>query len=336
MQKRSTKERFKFKNYPVSMETLKQYTQLNSRKIESGKRHLLLNWIVKGIIWLCLKLSWQMAYDLGTFLGRLLYRFNLRRSIAMVNLDIVYGKSKSQEELEQIYKASMINLGRLIFNYIRLPYQPPSFWEKQVHPVNLHLLTAALNEHRGVIALAAHLGVIDLAAGYLGHTGYPVSVVGKRIKNQFWDKFVLDTRLAMNVGSIRHRNSMKRILKGLKSGETIVMALDQNMQRKQGTFLNWMGRPASSVYASGYLAQKYNVPIVAGYCWQKGPQDFELVFTERVPWLPYPEDTKKEMLMNAQNHADATQRMILGHPEVWFWIHKRWRVQPEGMTTPYE
>ncbi len=318
------------------METLKRYTHLNSRQIKSGKQNRVLHWIVRGIIWLCLKLSWQTAYDLGTLLGRFLYRFNLRRSVAMVNLNIVYGKSKSQDELEQIYKASMINLGRLIFNYIRLPYQPPSFWEKHVRPVNFHFLTDALKEQRGVIALAAHLGIIDLAAGYLGQTGYPVSVVGKRIKNQFWDNFVLDNRLSMNVGSIRHRNSMKRILKGLKTGEVIVMALDQNMQRKQGTFLDWMGRPASSVYASGYLAQKYKVPIVSGYCWQNGPQDFELIFTESVPFMSYESDPKKEMLINAQNHADAVQRMIISHPEVWFWIHKRWRVQPEGFESPYE
>lgn len=335
MRKSSQTEKFHFSAEPTPLETVRRYTQLNSRKIDLKGRYRLLHWFSKGLTWFCLKLSWKMAYDLGTGLGLLLYYLGIRRHVAMVNLEIVYGQSKSRQALEEIYKQSMINLGRLVFNYIRLPHQPPDFWQKNVRNVNLHLLTDALKENRGVIALAGHLGIIDLSPGCLGQRGYPVAVVGKRIKNPFGDKFVLESRLALNVGTIRHRNSMKRILHGLKCGETIVMALDQNMGLKQGVFLNWMGRPASSVYASGYLAQKIGAPVVAGYCRQKGPQNFEMVFTERVIWRPFPQDPEKEILLNAQAHADAVQRMILKNPEIWFWIHKRWRIQPDGVKDPY-
>ena len=336
MQKFEKIEKFNFYTYPVDLEIVKQYTQLYSRTLDTKETQRLLRWVINGLTWLCLKLTWRTAYNLGTAIGILLYHLRIRRKVAMVNLNIVFGQSKSKQELEHIYKTSMINIGRLILNYIRLPHQSPAFWKEKVHIVNMHLFSDALKENRGVIVLAAHLGIIDLASGCLGQTGYPIAVVGKRIKSPFWDKFVLDSRLLMNVGTISHRSSMKRILKGLKCGEIIVMALDQNMRRKLGTFLNWMGRPASSVYASGYLAQKLKVPIVAGYCWQKGPQEFETIFTERVAWQPYPEDPQKEILINAQTHADAVQRMILSHPEIWFWIHKRWRIQPDGIEDPYK
>lgn len=331
----SISEKFRFDTYPAPHEVVKAYTRYHSRSIESKDKPLL-QWVTSGLTWFCLKLSWKMAYDLGTALGLLLYYLRIRRHVAMVNLKIVYKQRKSRQELEQIYKKAMINVGRLIFNYIRLPHQPTDFWHENVRKVNFHLLTDALQEGRGVIVLAAHLGIVDLAAGCLGQTGYPVAVVGKRIKDPFWDKFVLDSRLGLNVGTIRHRNSMKRILKGLKCGEVIVMALDQNMRRQQGIFLDWMGRPASSVYASGYLAQKFKVPILTGYCWQKGPREFELIFTERVAWRPYLNDLQKEKLINAQAHADAVQRMILAHPEIWFWIHKRWRIQPDDLEDPYK
>lgn len=335
MLKNANPEKFRFDAYPVPLEVVKRYTQRHSRSIEP-QRSPLLQRVMKGVTWICLKLSWKTAYDLGTALGLMLYHLRIRRHVAMVNLNIVYKESKSRQELEQIYKNAMINVGRLVFNYIRLPHQSIAFWQKNVRKVNFHLYTDALKEGRGVILIAAHQGIMDLSAGFLGRTGYPVAVVGKRIKDPFWDKFILDCRLGLNVGTIRHRNSMKRILKGLKCGESIVMTLDQNMRRQQGVFLNWMGRPASSVYASGYLAQKYNVPIVAGYCRQTGPQNFELIFTERVAWRPYLKDPQKEKLINAQAHADAVQRMILRHPGIWFWIHKRWRIQPDGFEDPYK
>jgi len=335
MPQKSETVQFRFNTFPIPIETVKRYTRQQSRSVALGKKNRLAAYLISGITWICLKLSWKAAYELGTLLGLALYHLRIRRHVAMVNLDIVYGASKTKQEKEIIFKASMLNLGRLVFTYIRLPHQPPSFWKKNVRTVNLALATDAFKEGRGVIALAAHLGIIDLSPGYLGQTGYPVAVVGKRIKSPVLDKFILDSRLAVNIGTIRHRNSMKRILYGIKRGEMIVLALDQNMQRKQGAFLNWMGRPASSMYASGYLVQKLKVPVVAGYCWQKTPEQFELVITERVPFHPYPQDPQKEMLMNAQAHADAVQRMILKRPEIWFWIHKRWRIQPDGVQDPY-
>ncbi|OQY06888.1 MAG: hypothetical protein B6I22_04315 [Desulfobacteraceae bacterium 4572_123] len=114
------------------------------------------------------------------------------------------------------------------------------------------------------------------------------------------------------------------------------MALDQNMKRSVGIFINWMGRPACSVRSPAYVAFKTGAPVLAGFMRQLGPDEFELVIAEEVEWENWPDDPEKEILINTQKQADVIQKIIYENPELWLWIHQRWRNQPRGMKNPYE
>ena len=128
---------------------------------------------------------------------------------------------------------------------------------------------------------------------------------------------------------------MERILKGMHNGEAVAMALDQNIERSRGVFIEWMGLPALSVRSSSYVARETGASVIAGYLTQHGPDSFELVLTEEVKWEAHPDDPEKELLINTQKHSNAIQKFILSRPELWFWLHKRWKNQPEGIPDPY-
>ncbi|ODS37829.1 MAG: hypothetical protein A7316_08945 [Candidatus Altiarchaeales archaeon WOR_SM1_86-2] len=324
-----------FDAYPSPVEKVREYTLRHSRNTKV-RGHYYSRIIITTLIFFARRLSWGSAYRIGTWIGKLFYYFRVRRNVAMTNLDIVYGDKKSTEEKDHIYRESMINCGRLIINYMRLPYMDESFWRDKCEWKNEYVLQEALNRKKGALLISGHIGMMDLAGGKLGMSGYPVAVVGKRIRNPVLDKLFVDIRNSMNLGTIKHRDSMKRILEGIRRGEAIAMALDQNMKPSQGVFINWMGRIASSVRSAAYVAKKTGAPVIAGYLFQKGPDRFELVATEEVHWEPYPDDPEKEILMNTQKQSDAIQKIIYEHPELWFWIHRRWKVQPEGVPSPYK
>lgn len=324
-----------FTRFPAPLDEIAAYVRAHSRRVDIHG-HRCVRCGIRLLLFLVQRLSWKRAYDLGALLGRCMALFRLRRSVAMINLDIVYGDRKTETEKMRIYRASLINFGRLIVNYLRLPYQPPAFWQRHCTWKNEHLFRDAMNRGRGVIVLAGHIGLFDLALGMFGMFGYPAALVGKRIRNPVIDKLVMDTRNAMNAGTIDYRRSIRRILRGIRNGEAIAMALDQNMKKRVGIFLDWFGRPACSVHAPAVVARKTGAPVLAGYCYQKGPDRFELVATDQLDWISCPEAPEKEIRLNAQKHADAIQRIILAHPELWFWIHRRWKTQPEGMANPYK
>jgi KDO2-lipid IV(A) lauroyltransferase len=327
--------RLAFKIYPAPLDQVSEYTRKHSRTVAiEGHRleQLLLQLLVKVVC----ALSWKRAYKIGRWIGLLLYRLRIRRSVAMVNLDIVYGDQKNQAEKDRIYRESLINCGLVLINYLRLPYQGEDFWREKWEFTNEHILKEAYCRNKGVLILGGHIGMMDMSGAKLGMAGYPVAAVGKPIRNKVLDKFLLDTRVAMNFGTIAHRNSMYRIFSGLRRGEAIALAMDQNMKTNVGVFIDWMGRPASSIRSAAFIAKKSGAAVVAGYCHQKGPDQFEVVATEEIPWEDYPEDPEKELLINTQKQSDAVQRIIYERPELWFWIHRRWKKQPQGMQNPYK
>jgi len=332
---KKVKKNIRFDSYPVPLEQVSAYARKYSISAEvKGYRFtqlvvtLLLKW-AQG-------LSWNTAYRVGTGIGNLLYRLKLRRDVAMTNLDLVYGKTKPPTEKERIYRESMHNLGRVIINYLRLPYMGPDFWQNNCEMKNKKIFHDALNRKKGVILISGHIGMMDLSGGKLGMCGYPFGLVGKKISHPVFNKLTLDSRRAMNISTIDYKNSVIRILRGIKRGEAIGMAIDQNMKPKYGMFIDWMGKPALSVKAPAMIVRRTGAAVIAGYSYQKDVDRFEMVATEEVLWEACPEDPEKEILINNQNQADAIQRIIYANPELWFWIHRRWKNQPKGMSNPYK
>ena len=332
---KKVKKNIHFDSYPAPLEQVTAYARKYSQSADVKGYHFA-KWAVRLLLKWAQSLSWKTAYRVGTGIGDLLYRLRLRRDVAMTNLNIVYGMTKTLSEKERIYRESMRNLGRVVINYLRLPYMGPEFWQNKCDWKNEEILKDAYNRKKGVILVSGHIGMMDLAGGKLGMCGYPAGFVGKSVRHPVFNKLALESRRAMNVCAINYKDSATRILRGIKRGEAIGMALDQNMKRKYGMFIDWMGKPAMSVKAPAMLARRTGAAVIAGYSYQKGIDRFEMVVTEEIPWEACPEDPEKEIRINNQNQADAIQRIIYAKPELWFWIHRRWKNQPDGMPNPYK
>ena len=324
-----------FDAYPAPLDRVTAYVRKYSPTAEV-KGHWFIQFVIAILLRWAQSLSWETAYRVGTGIGNLLYKLRLRRHVAMTNLDIVFGATNPPSEKERIYRESMHNLGRIIINYLRLPYMQPEFWQRNWEWKNEDILKDAFNRKKGVILVSGHIGMMELVGGKLGMCGYPIGFVGKEIRNPAVNKLVLDSRRAMNVCPINYKNSAIRILRGIKKGEAIGMAIDQNMKTKYGEFIDWMGRPALSVKAPAMIARRTGAAVVAGYSYQKAVDRFAVEITEEVPWEACPQDPEKEILINNQNQADAVQRIIYAKPELWFWIHRRWKNQPHGLPNPYK
>jgi KDO2-lipid IV(A) lauroyltransferase len=326
---------FSFDSLPVSVEEIQAYTQKHFLQKEL-KGHFVKRFFVWLIISFLRILPYWLAYLIGTFVGKVLYFLKLESHVAFTNLDIVYGDTKSASEKDAIYKASMLNFGRVIINYMRLPFAGEKFWTKNCELVNEDVLKKAVNKKKGVIFVGGHIAMWDLAGGKVGMSGYPAAVVSKGIVDPVIDKVVTAARTAMNMGGIETSKTMDQIFSGLKRGESLVLALDQNMKKGKGEFIDWMGKKASSVKSTAYIARESGAAVIPGFMIQEGPKKFKVILGDELSWLQCPEDPEKELMMNNQNQADSVQKIILQYPEHWLWIYKRWKVCPDGETNPYK
>jgi len=328
-------EAFFFDSLPVSIEEIQAYTQRHFLQKEV-KGHFIKRFSVWLIISFLRLLPYWLAYYIGTFIGKVLYFLKVGSNVASTNLGIVYGDTKSASEKKAIYRASLLNFGRVIINYMRLPFAGEAFWTKHCELVNEDVLKRAVNKKKGVILVGGHIGMWDLAGGKVGMSGYPAAVVSKSIVDPVIDKLVTTARTAMNMGGIETKDTMDQIFSGLKRGESLVLALDQNMKKGKGAFIDWMGKKASSVKSIAYIVRESGAAVIPGFMIQLGPKTFKLILGDELAWLESPEDLEKELMMNNQNQADAVQKIILQYPEHWLWIYKRWKVCPDGEVNPYK
>ncbi len=312
---------------------MQKYVLDNTRDVQI-RGHYPLRFFVWLISAFVRRLSWTQAYKLGSGIGGILHFLKVRRDVAMTNLDIVYGDEKTAGEKDEIYKQSLLNFGRQTMNYIRIPLMDEDFWADNFEMKNEHIIRDAYNRGKGVILLYMHYGPWELPGGKIGHCGYPLAVVAKALKNKVLDRFVVQARAAMTLGSIKHRDAMARIMEGLKKGEGIIMVIDQNMKRSQGVFVKWMGRMASTPRSVAWIVRQTGAPVITGYARQTGPKSFEMTMTEQVPWQSH-DDPDEELLINTRNYVKAVEKHIYTAPQEWFWLHRRWKIQPEGVENPY-
>ena len=321
--------------FPLPPDQLIAVMEANTRKVEV-KGHHVTKMLIRLLVIPFRKLSWEGAYKFGSAIGRLLARLRIRRDVAMTNLDIVYGNRKTPAEKEAFYRACLENFGRQMVNYLRAPLlADETLLQENYELINFELVDQAYNRGKGVLFIWGHHGAWEMPAAAVNFLGYPVSLVGKKIKNPVVDQFTLEARNTLRIATFNHRDSMKKILASLRRGEGAIMVVDQNMKRSQGVFVDFMGRIASTIRSSAYIARETGATVLTGYSIQTGPKRFRLEVTEEIPYETDP-DPERELLLNTKKHAAAYGRVIYAHPEDWFWLHRRWKVQPEGVPNPYD
>jgi len=318
---------------PWSAEQTRAYLRGKAVPIDTRGR-----WISKLLLVVLVtfvrKLSWQGTDRLGTWIGRLLHVFKLRRRIAMVNLDIVFGDSKTRPEKEAIYRASLLNFARHMLVYLRTPLMDKEFWDAY-EVENEPVIHEVFQRKKGAILIGSHTGEWEIGVARVGMMGYPGSMIAKRIGHPVFEKFIIDARLDMNLGTLFSKGSMDEVLAAVRRGEVVTMAIDQSIRPGRGVFVDFLGRPAATIRSSAWVVRETGAPVFAGYAARVAPGKYKAVVTEEIPWEHHP-DPEEELRINTRHHARAIEKVILAHPELWLWIHRRWKYQPDGVPDPYE
>ncbi|UCH85084.1 MAG: lysophospholipid acyltransferase family protein, partial [Candidatus Latescibacterota bacterium] len=99
--------------------------------------------------------------------------------------------------------------------------------------------------------------------------------------------------------------------------------------RHHGIFVDFFGRPASTVRGPAVFAIRRDCPIVPCFLIREGCDRHRAVF-ERPLW-------PDERLSGREAVRELTQRFTMlledyvrKYPEQYFWTHRRWKTKPEA------
>lgn len=196
-------------------------------------------------------------------------------------------------------------------------------------------LLAELRAGRGGIMVTPHVGDWEAGSAILPHLGmHPMNVVARPPKNRYLSRHLLRVRERRQLTVMPRRGGMKQTGAILESGGWIAMLLDQRPSGKH-VVAPFFGRPARCERSAAVLMKRLGVPIYFGTCYlTERPFHYRVVFPRRLTTEELGQLSLAEIVAIVN---EEQEKLILRHPEQYFWLHDRYRdapAQEAGSTAP--
>jgi KDO2-lipid IV(A) lauroyltransferase len=269
-----------------------------------------------------------VAFRVGEWLGTLLYWImRRRRAIGYKNLTIAFGNQLSEQEKQHILLVTFRNLGKTVVEVLHFPKMSSSYLREKVKVVGQEHYLAADSKGKGIICLNAHIGNWEMSSHAWSVVGCPLNIVVRPLDNQFLDKRVTKLRTMHGNTLLTRRNSLKQIISALQNKELVGILTDQNTLRSKGIFADFFGKPACTIPVIAILALRYDVPVLSTFIVRTGFDTHTLHIGPEIE-IQRTGDSQQDIAINTAAFNRVIEDFIRQHPDQWFWIHNRWKVQP--------
>ena len=268
--------------------------------------------------------------------GRFLYRFvRLRRDVVLENLRRVFGDTAPPAEIERLAAAHYGHLWRLAGEFIRFPWMSEARKQALVRVENLDALVAAMARGKGVLILTGHFGNWEVATtaaiAQFPHMRGRFHFVRRALKPQWLDRLVTHRFNRAGFGVFPKRGSLDAMLARLEQGDVIVFPFDQHARPPDGIEVDFFGDPAWTFKSLAIITLATGAPVLPAAAWREPGGRHVLRFEEALPLIEC-ENTNEAIRRNTLAHNRALERLVLRHPEQWYWVHRRWK--PAASTRP--
>jgi len=214
--------------------------------------------------------------------------------------------------------------------------QPEKILEK-VEIIHPEALDRALDKKKGVILFSAHLGNWELIPLVMSRQfNQKVNSVAREMNNPLVEKKVKQFREYMGSELIDKRNAIRAILKRLEKNRIVYLLIDHNTIAREGVFVDFFGKPASTVTSVSQLHLKRGIPIIPIFIhYEKNKIVLELL--EEIDAAGTSTGNPKEDIARlTQRCTSIIEEKIRQYPEQWFWFHNRWKTRPQQEKTLHD
>jgi len=194
--------------------------------------------------------------------------------------------------------------------------------------INKENFDRAISKNKGLILVSAHFGNWELIP-YIFNYILDIKIYGvaKRMKNPLIEKKIQKFRDVMGSIIIDKQGSIKKILKLFKENKIVFILMDQNTIEREGVYVNFFNKTASTVTSVSQLYLKKDIPVLPLFLHYE--KDYiVLEFKDEIDFKKT-NDNKKDVINLTQLLNHKIEEEIKKYPEQWFWFHNRWKTQPQ-------
>ncbi len=273
-------------------------------------------------------MSWARARAAGERMGDLVRALGIRRRVAEANLAMAFPEWSAAERA-RVLREHYRELGRVTAEYAhldRLARAPAG--EVFVDLSGLDVLEDLRG--RGVVLMSGHLSNFELLGARVARMN-PVDFLVRPLSNPGVEALISGIRARAGVGCISTAAGTRGLYEALAAGRWVAILGDQDARRR-GCFVPFLGRPASTAAGPARVALRTGAPIVMGFMLRRPDGRFDLEV--RGPLDPPDPDSPGAVERLTALHTGLLEERVRARPELWFWLHRRWKTQPPAGTVP--
>jgi KDO2-lipid IV(A) lauroyltransferase len=190
--------------------------------------------------------------------------------------------------------------------------------------VGLEILHEALDAGKGVLIISAHFGNWEVAGLALMAEVRNLHTVARALDNELLERDLAAVRARTGAVVVERRRAARTLFKALADNGVVVLLPDQAVLPREGVLVPFLGRPAWTTDAPAKLAARLGSTIVIGFCIPDATGRHRLEFEEsiRVDRLS---ESEKDPVALTRRINDVLSRRIAAQPELWLWMHDRWK-----------
>lgn len=266
----------------------------------------------------------------GRAVGSLLFSLDRRhREVTLENVRIAYGEEKAPPERYEIARGAFRHFGAMLIELLTLGRPSAPECERLVELEGREHYERARARGKGVILVAAHFGNWELHAIAHGFRFGPIHLVAREQDNRLLDRWLEKLRGVSGNEVVYKKNALSRMRKLLKGGETVAFVIDQNVHLDDAVFVDFFGRKAATTPVASWFALKTGASLVPVFCFPIEDGRYRAVYEPPLEVEAYRDMGRDEALEALTSELVAIQeRHIRERPNMWLWMHRRWRTRP--------
>jgi KDO2-lipid IV(A) lauroyltransferase len=262
-------------------------------------------------------------------LGKLIYHLlPIRRGVILANLRRVFGANAPEAEIRRLAQAHYAHLARLLVEILRFPWLSESRRAAMVRVENVGAIVSAHARRLGVLVLTGHFGNWETAIA-AGIDKFPQArgrfhIVRRALQPRWLEHLVTRRNRRAGFHVLPKRGSLDAFLERLAAGDIVIFPFDQYAGGRDGIRVEFFGHPAGTFRSLATIALATGAPVVPAASWREPDGRHVLRFEDPLPVIAS-EDVDEEIRSNTRAYNAVLERLILRHPEQWWWVHRRWK-----------
>jgi len=283
-------------------------------------------WSVVGVRGVAKRLPDSVVSAWGTTLGLMFYVLDrAHRRVALTNLEQCFPNRPARER-RAIARATFAHFGQVLLKLLTFSALTPEQMLERAEYEGDERVRLAYAKGKGVLFFTGHFGFWELQA--LAHAVKlrPIGVLARALDNAPLNDLLERMRTTTGNSVIYRQGAVRRVLKTLAAGEGVALLIDQHMHSPDAIWVSFFRRPAATTSTLAALALRTGAAVIPVFAHPLPGGRYRFVYESPVE---LPKDEGPEAIREfTQRCTDVLEMHVRKKPELWLWMHRRWRDTP--------